>query len=79
MSRIMLRFDKQRQADEAANIRRNAAHAEFRAEREPEEGKQPYRFPVDHRRLRGIPAIGYGVTGAIPGTRPDHAIDEKES
>jgi hypothetical protein len=24
----------------------------------------------DSRKLRGIPAIGYGVTGAIPGTRP---------
>lgn len=24
----------------------------------------------DPRRLRGIPAIGRGVTGAIPGTRP---------
>lgn len=24
----------------------------------------------DERRLRGIPAIGRGVTGAIPGTRP---------
>lgn len=25
----------------------------------------------DERRLRGIPAIGRGVGGAIPGTRPD--------
>lgn len=24
----------------------------------------------DHRKLRGIPAIGRGVTGAIPGTAP---------
>jgi hypothetical protein len=24
----------------------------------------------DTRRLRGIPAIGYGVDGAIPGTNP---------
>jgi hypothetical protein len=24
----------------------------------------------DERRLRGIPAIGRGVAGAIPGTRP---------
>lgn len=24
----------------------------------------------DERRLRGIPAIGRGVSGAIPGTRP---------
>lgn len=27
----------------------------------------------DERKLRGIPAIGRGVTGAIPGTTP-HAI-----
>jgi hypothetical protein len=25
---------------------------------------------TDRQRLRGIPAIGYGVSGAIPGTRP---------
>jgi hypothetical protein len=25
----------------------------------------------DERKLRGIPAIGRGVTGAIPGTSPD--------
>jgi hypothetical protein len=27
----------------------------------------------DERRLRGIPAIGRGVTGAIPGTDPERA------
>lgn len=27
----------------------------------------------DPQRLRGIPAIGRNVGGAIPGTRPDHA------
>jgi hypothetical protein len=27
-------------------------------------------LPGDIRRLRGIPAIGRGVDGAIPGTRP---------
>jgi hypothetical protein len=26
--------------------------------------------PGDTRKLRGIPAIGYGVAGAIPGTAP---------
>lgn len=26
---------------------------------------------ADERTLRGIPAIGRGVSGAIPGTRPD--------
>lgn len=28
----------------------------------------------DSRKLRGIPAIGRGVSGAIPGTRPEDAI-----
>lgn len=28
--------------------------------------------PADGRQLRGIPAIGRNVAGAIPGTRPDH-------
>lgn len=27
----------------------------------------------DTRRLRGIPAIGYGVGGATPGTNPEQA------
>lgn len=31
----------------------------------------PYRLPGDTRALRGIPAIGRGVAGHIPGTRPD--------
>jgi hypothetical protein len=29
-----------------------------------------YSFLGDERKLRGIPAIGRGVQGAIPGTRP---------
>lgn len=28
------------------------------------------KLPGDERALRGIPAIGRGVAGAIPGTRP---------
>lgn len=28
----------------------------------------------DEQRLRNIPALGPGCPGAIPGTRPDHAI-----
>ena len=28
----------------------------------------------DARQLRGIPAIGRNVTGAIPGTSPHHAV-----
>lgn len=29
------------------------------------------KLPGDERALRGIPAIGRNVQGAIPGTRPD--------
>lgn len=32
---------------------------------------EPATLGGDPRRLRGIPAIGRGVTGAIPGTRPE--------
>lgn len=28
----------------------------------------------DERQLRGIPAIGRGVTGAIPGSSPGHSL-----
>lgn len=31
--------------------------------------------PGDARRLRGIPAIGQGVSGHIPGTHPEDALD----
>lgn len=30
--------------------------------------------PTDERALRGIPAIGRGVTGAQPHTRPGHGL-----
>lgn len=32
----------------------------------------PRRLPGDQRALRGLPAVGRGIGGAIPGTRPDH-------
>lgn len=32
----------------------------------------------DERRLRGIPAIGRGVSGEIPGTRPDRVVGERD-
>lgn len=37
------------------------------------EGKQHSRstLPGDSRKLRGIPVIGPGVSGHVPGTRPD--------
>lgn len=52
------------QADQLADLARST---------EPE--LPPIRFtgvtaPGDERRLRGIPAIGRGVAGAINGTRP---------
>lgn len=31
--------------------------------------------PSDSLTLRGIPAIGRGVQGAIPGTRPESSVD----
>lgn len=41
---------------------------------------QPERFqsklPGDTRALRGIPAIGPGVTGAIPGTSPHRTCND---
>ena len=32
----------------------------------------------DGRRLRGIPAVSRGTSGAIPGTNPMHALLAKE-
>ncbi len=34
-------------------------------------GQLHYHTPADNLTLRGIPAIGRGVAGHIPGTRPD--------
>ena len=34
--------------------------------------------PLDHRRLRGIPAVGRGVSGAISSTDPVRALLAKE-
>jgi hypothetical protein len=46
-------------------------------------GVQPERtfsskLPGDERALRGIPAIGRGVAGAIPRTRPGDGLYDKE-
>lgn len=38
-----------------------------------------YLDPSDSRTLRGIPAIGRNVQGAIPGTRPDTLKDDHTS
>ena len=36
-------------------------------------------LPGDSRRLRGIPVVGKGVTGAIFGSRPDREIDKLDA
>lgn len=55
-----------RQTSHSIHIER---HAITQAEQAPVT-PDPYRLPGDTRALRGIPAIGRGVQGAIPGTRP---------
>lgn len=35
-------------------------------------------LPGDTRKLRGIPAIGRGVSGASPGTQPEQATLRRE-
>jgi hypothetical protein len=47
--------------------------AEILLETTVEEPPRTYRTPPggDNQRLRGIPAIGPGVAGHIPGTHPD--------
>lgn len=69
-------------------IRRAAEHArnaELIAKLAPDPTKdapklKPNRYadPADTRTLRGIPAIGRGVSGTSPGTRPD-AITSRET
>ena len=39
---------------------------------EPAPPKQGATAGGDERKLRGIPAIGRGVAGAVPGTAPHH-------
>jgi hypothetical protein len=39
----------------------------------------PRALPGDPLRLRGIPAVGHGVSGAIPGTHPLGALLAKEA
>jgi hypothetical protein len=35
-------------------------------------------LPGDARRLRGIPVVGEGVSGAMFGTRPDREIEKRD-
>jgi hypothetical protein len=65
VDRLLTRFHM---ATLARHIERNAAPPTI-----DDAPPNPRALPGDTRRLRGIPAIGYGVQGAIPGTRPDTA------
>jgi hypothetical protein len=50
----------------------HATHQAHRQVTKPEKPLPPGTAGGDNRALRGIPAIGRGVTGAIPGTTPHH-------
>lgn len=69
MSRMLARIQRQRLAAQQAR-------AVARALREAVEDGRVYVPGTggDERRLRGIPAVGRGVAGEIPGTRPDRAM-----
>lgn len=60
----------------AARLQQQQAHILRQAAIEaplPDKGKVYDQDPVD---LRGIPAIGRGVSGAIPDTQPERAIEK---
>lgn len=67
MSRLRARIQRQEMEEEQRRIvdialaGGSAPHAARSSEADP-------------LRLRGIPAIGIGVAGEIPGTRPDRAV-----
>lgn len=67
MSRLMAKL----QRDELAEVFARKV-AEALGQSEP--GTRVFVMPTgaDHARLRGIPAIGRGVSGAIRGTDPEH-------
>lgn len=65
MSRFSNHQRRQYAHHDEANIRRATA--------ETEDHRTYTNTPAgDTRKLRGIPAIGKGVRGAIPGTTPGH-------
>lgn len=64
------RFPRAYRQQLAATDEANIARAVGRQTEEPVTTKRYYADAVDSRRLRGIPAIGPGVTGATPDTRP---------
>lgn len=60
-------------AQEAADAARTMARIALETSTTPEVGVQGATAGGDERKLRGIPAIGRGVAGAIAGTVP-HAV-----
>ena len=68
-------FRRQLQALDSAKVARIVAEAG-----EPEEPASAAGATAagDERRLRGVPAVGRGVAGAIPGTNPLGALLARE-
>ena len=67
MSRYPKHLRDQHKDEDEANINRAIG-----TDLEPTKQKTHMPAGGDNQRLRGIPAIGPGVTGAIPGTSPHH-------
>lgn len=65
MSRLYARLQRDRLAAEQARAVRRAL-----LEADPSECGPAPTAGGDEERLRGIPVVGRGVSGAIPGTRP---------
>lgn len=66
MSRMLARIERHRLAQEHAQLVDQA----LQQAGGPTTARSA---PADERRLRGIPAIGRGVAGHIPGTQPEQA------
>lgn len=64
---IKHRLLDERCAKQLAEFSRETGH--------PQPDRYQQKLPGDEKALRGIPAIGRGVTGAIPGTRPGARLD----
>ena len=70
-SRFPRAYRQQLAATDEANIQRAVGqHYTIHENGAIEHYGRTYHDAVDSRRLRGIPAIGPGVTGATPDTRP---------
>jgi hypothetical protein len=59
------------------NAQLDAHNAKVLAQLESEAADEPVRpgsLPGDELALRGVPVVGRGVAGAIPGTRPGGSL-----